>query len=226
MRDCPNGHRSASADYCDQCGAVIGAVRSAVPRHRGAGAEPAPAELTCRGCGRSLDGRFCEHCGHDSLAAVDPGPSGRAGSDPPRHTVTWSVLAAADRTYFDAVLAVNGPDAATVTFPPFCPERRFPLRGGQALVGRRNRRRGIEPEIDLTGPPEDPGVSHSHAMLVAQPDGSWAVVDLGSANGTYLDGDHGTPIRPNTPVPIGDGGRLHVGAWTVLTLRAHRGRPA
>ena len=69
-------------------------------------------------------------------------------------------------------------------------------------------------------PPADPAVSHSHAMLVAQPGGGWAVVDLGSANGTYVNGG-GTPIAENVPVPIGDGDRIHVGAWSTLTLRAN-----
>jgi pSer/pThr/pTyr-binding forkhead associated (FHA) protein len=115
--------------------------------------------------------------------------------------------------------ALAGPDADGVGFPPFCPERRFPLTGRQFLVGRRSRSRGIEPEIDLTGPPEDPGVSHAHAILLAQEGGGWAVVDLDSANGTYLN-DSEDPIEPNLPVPVSAGDRIHVGAWTTLTLHA------
>jgi hypothetical protein len=133
------------------------------------------------------------------------------------------VVAVADRDYFEAMRALNGPDASTVSFPQFCPQRRFPLRGDRALVGRRSPRRGIEPEIDLTGPPEDPGVSHSHALLLAQPDGTWAVVDLGSANGTYINDDRTAPITANRPIPIGDRDRIHIGAWTRLTLQANGG---
>ncbi len=80
-----------------------------------------------------------------------------------------------------------------------------------------SRSRGIEPEIDLTGPPEDAGVSHSHAALVSTPDGGWAVVDLGSSNGTYIN-DSTTPIAPNKPIPVKEGDQIHVGAWTTLTL--------
>jgi pSer/pThr/pTyr-binding forkhead associated (FHA) protein len=87
------------------------------------------------------------------------------------------------------------------------------------LIGRRSRARGIEPEVDLTGPPTDPGVSHAHAMLVAQAGATWAVVDLDSANGTYLNDDP-DPIAANTPVPVTAGDRIHVGAWTTLTLRS------
>jgi pSer/pThr/pTyr-binding forkhead associated (FHA) protein len=115
--------------------------------------------------------------------------------------------------------AIDAPDAETVAFPVFCPERRFALIGGQLLIGRRSRSRGIEPEIDLTGPPEDAGVSHSHAALVSTPEGGWAVVDLGSSNGTYIN-DSTTPIAPNKPVPVKEGDQIHVGAWTTLTLQA------
>jgi hypothetical protein len=55
-------------------------------------------------------------------------------------------------------------------------------------------------------------------MLVAQPDGTWAVVDLDSSNGTYLN-DSPDPIKPHEPVPVGDGDKVHVGAWTTLTLQ-------
>jgi FHA domain len=129
------------------------------------------------------------------------------------------LLVAADRAYHSRMAAIDAPDAEAVAFPVFCPERRFALIGGQLLIGRRSRSRGIEPEIDLTGPPEDAGVSHSHAALVSTPDGGWAVVDLGSSNGTYIN-DSTKPIEPNKPVPVKEGDQIHVGAWTTLTLLA------
>ena len=45
---------------------------------------------------------------------------------------------------------------------------------------------GLNPEIDLSSPPIDVGVSHQHAVLMRQPDGSWAIVDPGSTNGVFL----------------------------------------
>jgi hypothetical protein len=129
------------------------------------------------------------------------------------------LLVAADRAYHARMAAIDAPDAEAVAFPVFCPDRRFLLSGGQMLIGRRSRSRGIEPEIDLTGPPEDAGVSHSHAALVSTPDGGWAVVDLGSSNGTYIN-DSTKPIEPNKPVPVKEGDQIHVGAWTTLTLLA------
>ncbi|WP_378787178.1 FHA domain-containing protein [Nonomuraea fastidiosa] len=130
--------------------------------------------------------------------------------------VRWEAVAAADRAYFDKVIAEGGPDAAAMQFPPYCPERSFPLLGEQVRIGRRSRARNITPEIDLTGPPEDPGVSHLHAVLLAQPDGGWLLVDPGSSNGTQV---NGRTLQTNVPTRVGPGDRIHLGAWTVITIR-------
>ena len=126
-------------------------------------------------------------------------------------------MVTADRAYYDSVIAEGGPDAASIEFPGYCPERLFRLTGREMRIGRRSVSRGLEPEIDLTGPPADPGVSHLHAVLIAEPDGTWAVLDPGSANGTIVNsGEIVTGVR----VPLHDGDRVCVGAWTVLTVQA------
>jgi hypothetical protein len=130
-------------------------------------------------------------------------------------TSIWTAVVAADRDYYETVRAAGGPDTDAITFPAYCPERRFRLSGKEVRVGRRSVSRGIDPEIDLTGPPADPGVSRLHAVLVAAPDGTWSIVDPGSENGTLL---NGTEIPRGTPVPLHDGDRIHLGAWTALTI--------
>jgi FHA domain len=137
-------------------------------------------------------------------------PAGRAAAE-------WTAVATADRAYFDSVVEASGPDAAAVQFPEYCPERRFRLFGPEMRVGRRSPSRGLEPEIDLTGPPTDPGVSHLHAVLIADEDGGWAVYDPGSANGTQV---NGRDMAPGSRVRLHDGDRISLGAWTVLTIRA------
>jgi pSer/pThr/pTyr-binding forkhead associated (FHA) protein len=47
------------------------------------------------------------------------------------------------------------------------------------------------------------------------------VQDLGSTNGTTIN-DGADPIDADAPVPLGDGDRIHLGAWTTITLRAQR----
>ncbi|MEU8802495.1 FHA domain-containing protein [Spirillospora sp. NPDC048819] len=252
MPVCPSGHTSEAADYCDVCGDLMdGAKRAefAAPAPAptpdptpdpapAAGPEAGPgktASSTCPHCDTPRSGRFCEVDGYDfetgalhtaQLPAPRPRPlvpSQRTSS--PRLTPPGpSALIVADREYFDTVIAQMGPDAAGLKFPPYSLERRVPLIGDQVRIGRRSTSRAILPEIDLSAPPEDPGVSHLHAVLLAQPDGTWNLVDPGSTNGTTVNG--GTdPIGVNTPVPMADGDRIHVGAWTTITLSLQEGPP-
>ncbi|MEV7617272.1 FHA domain-containing protein [Streptomyces sp. NPDC089799] len=130
----------------------------------------------------------------------------------------WSATIAPDRSYFMAMMQRSGPEAVGLNLPAYSPEQHLPLSGEQITIGRRRASTGESPDIDLSVPPEDPGVSHQHAVLVQQPDGSWAVVDQNSTNGTTINGGE-EPIQPYVPVPLADGDRVHVGAWTTITVR-------
>ena len=227
MPTCPKGHASTATDYCDECGAPIGAPASAPPK--APTVEAPAAEATgepCPECDTPRDGRFCEVCGHDFLAEPSSVPAkspdqapdkGAAASPSTPAPKGWRVVVTADRAFHARMQ--SAPDAEVVPFPAFCPERRFELTGSEMLIGRRSRSRGIEPAIDLAGPPEDAGASHMHALLVATPEGTWTVVDLDSSNGTYLNDDP-DPIAANQPVPLADGDRIHVGAFTTLTVQS------
>ncbi|MBX7468612.1 FHA domain-containing protein [Streptomyces sp. MAG02] len=130
----------------------------------------------------------------------------------------WSITIGPDRDYFLAMMQRSGPEAAGLNLPAYSPEQQRPLSGNQITIGRRRHSTGEAPDIDLSVPPEDPGVSHQHAVLVQQPDGTWAVVDQNSTNGTTVNGSS-EPIQPYVPVPLQDGDRVHVGAWTTITVR-------
>jgi FHA domain len=96
--------------------------------------------------------------------------------------------------------------------PQDAPELVFPLDMDENLVGRRSDARKIFPEIDLS----DPGVSHRQLKLLRQPDGSFAALELGSANGTTL---NGVALKPGLVTPLAAGDELLVGMWTRLQLR-------
>lgn len=228
MPSCPAGHDSTSADFCDVCGlAMGGAAPTAAPTV--VTAPELPAE-TCPECGEPRTGRFCEGCSYDFVAGAsktpvvtqaipDPVPVGQVPAAVVAAVANgWSAVVTADRGYFDAVQQQDGEDVPTITFPAYCPDRHFTLTGEQIRIGRLSRSRGLVPEIDLTGPPQDPGVSHLHAVLLAQDGGGWAVVDPGSTNGTTINDDL-DPIANDVAVPVKDGDRIHVGAWTTITLR-------
>jgi hypothetical protein len=129
---------------------------------------------------------------------------------------SWSAVVSADRTYYDIVRRASGAGAQGIDFPVYAAERRFSLVGAQMRIGRHSASRGLYPEIDLTGPPTDPGISRLHAVLIARPDGGWAVLDPGSANGTMV---NGTEIPANQQVPLRDGDRINLGAWTAITVQ-------
>ncbi len=270
MAVCPNGHDSASDDFCDVCGmrilspagassTPVGAAPDA-PLGAPAGRMPQAAspDQSCPVCGTAGSGAFCESCGFNFSAAqpsfspaaqppfpsappsppvppvtpvpteisvpVSPPPSPAPSapftpSTPPAPAygpVAWTAVVSSDRDYYDSVRAASGPEGEAIPFPAYCAERRFRLSGNQMRIGRRSVSRGLDPEIDLTGPPADPGISRLHAVLVAGPDGNWSVLDPGSANGTLV---NGTEIPTGDPVPLHEGDRVNLGAWTAITVR-------
>jgi len=144
-------------------------------------------------------------------AQVPPGvPGGPGAAD-----AEWTAVVTADRAYYESVSAVDERDNASISFPGEIPERRIALSGTEIRIGRRSVRLGIEPEIDLIGPPLDPGVSRLHAKLVPAPDGSWTVVDLGTENGIMV---NGRDVPSGDSVHLRPGDRIHLGAWTKITI--------
>jgi hypothetical protein len=148
-------------------------------------------------------------------SAPPPREAPPSASSFPYPQATWTAVVGADRAYYEQVQAVTGSEGAAVAFPSYCAERRFQLVGNQMRIGRRSVSRGLSPEIDLTGPPADPGISRLHAVLIAMPDGGWAVLDPGSANGTLL---NGSEIGVGDQVALHDGDRINLGAWTSITV--------
>jgi pSer/pThr/pTyr-binding forkhead associated (FHA) protein len=105
-------------------------------------------------------------------------------------------------------------DAASVSFPQHVPVRRFRLTGTEARIGRRSASQGT-PEIDLAGPPADPGVSRLHATLTSAPDGTWSITDLGNVNAIRV---NGVDVPAGSTIQLCPGDRIHLGAWTQLTI--------
>jgi FHA domain len=183
----------------------------------GQAAAPGPGDPyadACPRCGQARLGPFCASCGFSFEPAR--GRARHAGPAAPAQ-VAWTAVVGADRSYYEAMVGPGGPEPGSPSFPGYGQEREYVLTAPRMRIGRRSSSLGLEPDIDLTGPPTDPGVSRLHAILVAEPDGSWAVLDSGSANGTLVnDREIVTGVR----VPLRDGDRIHMGAWTVLTIQA------
>jgi FHA domain-containing protein len=209
MPTCVEGHSSKADDYCDVCGAPI-ETSGAQPD-----SPPTAETKACPACGMPVTGRFCEACGHDT-ALPEPTARPQAPEPPAASTQTarWTAVVNADREFYERVLARGGPD--TVAFPQYFPERRIVLRRDTALIGRHNPEQGVEPEIDLGIHPADRGVSTQHAVLRVRDD-KLTITDLGSTNGTSLNDSE--DFLPNgVETPLTDGDRIHVGAWTTITV--------
>ena len=94
-----------------------------------------------------------------------------------------------------------------VIVPPSGRQLALPAEG-EAVIGRLDATRGVFPNIDLT--PEgglEGGVSRRHARIHRQK-AQYFVEDLGSANGTFLNGQRLTPYLPH---PLHDGDELQLG---------------
>jgi len=226
---CPDCGTPRADRFCEECGYDF----STGTQHQQRIPQPAVAPLPPPGQQQPFPPSTAQPLPQQgSQPIAQPVPPGRpaAPTDPSLYdrreqpqqtgppTARWVAVVAADREYYEAVLAQDGPDASAIAFPPYCPERRVPMTGSQIRIGRRSSSRGIFPEIDLSEPPEDPGVSRTHAVLLPKPDGSWTLVDPGSSNGTTVN-DTLDPIAVNVEIPLQDGDRIHVGAWTTITIR-------
>jgi len=145
-----------------------------------------------------------------SNTSTGGGGSSGSSSRPP----VWTVRVLPDHDYFLRVLEWDGPDARHMQFPHEEEVLTLTLTGDSMRIGRRNSSvTSAPPEIALG----DPGVSRRHAMLLRCGDGTWEVMDLGSANGTTINGGYDRVRRD--PVRLDDGDRVHVGAWTTLEIR-------
>lgn len=106
---------------------------------------------------------------------------------------------AADDTVPAQLHVVAGPDAGGVHL----------LHGGQIRIGR---------SADADVPLDDPDVSRLHCAVTVSEDGRVSVADLGSTNGTSLDG---TEVR-DRPVPLLPGALLRLGESTLRLTAGSR----
>jgi FHA domain len=219
---CPAGHESTTADYCDTCGAPIGAApesagaaaaeaagESAVEAGaQGAGGEVAtegratgPAVTACPGCGEPVTARFCESCGYDVESGTPAGPA------------PVTLVLGTDRTHWDRMVGSGEP-----AFPAVAPTLSFELTGDRSMLGRvRSGAPAGDIDLALTGTAADPAISH-HQCVFERDGATWTVRDAGSANGTWIN-DATEPLAEGATHALAPGDRILMGAWTCLTVR-------
>jgi pSer/pThr/pTyr-binding forkhead associated (FHA) protein len=86
------------------------------------------------------------------------------------------------------------------------------LKNPVTQIGRSSQKRNVHPDIACDW---DAAVSHRHARIELDAGGNAFLVDLGSTNGTMLNGQL---ISANTPVKLNDGDRISLGGKTALII--------
>jgi FHA domain len=211
---CPKGHPSAEPDFCSECGAKIGGSSVNVPSAPSlAPNSPGASGVGCPDCGtqRTIDGSsFCELCGYNFETGSHgeiPLPAQSVPDTPP--APKWTVQITVDA----ALKEPESPDPPADWTP-----RSLPVERDTLLIGRTGRSRATTPDIALDF---DSGVSTRHALLTRTHGIGWTIRDIGSSNGTRL---NGTELQPMVDVLLKAGDRVTLGHWSCLTL-AEDGQP-
>jgi hypothetical protein len=226
---CPNGHPSASSDYCDTCGAPMGQSLTPDPDNApaaspaatssgtgagatgsgsaGAGEASPPATEPCPNCAlvNSPDALFCEGCGYDFTTGTMPRES--APTNPldlgaaPAHPTAPDPVAPSVKIEWVAEVWIDPDWYAEQHSEEPCPSPGLPVVVPLRAQSLLIGRTSRSRNIH----PEiecsaDIGVSRRQAQLTT--DGQrWWVEDLQSSNGTYV-GAASTAL-PTDPLPPG-----------------------
>lgn len=213
---CRRGHYSVSDDYCDICGARnwnagqrLGSAVAAPPAPAAA-AVRAPVEPPCPVCATPREGsdRFCPSCAYDfETGEAWDGRSSLAALAAPAATLSSSRAT--------GLMAVVSADASRSNErgcpapPADTPEHVFFLDQPSMVIGRGDSA-GVQMPITA-----DPYVSRRHAEIVDL-GGQWGIRDLGSTNGTKLNGSAlvGTEVRLLRPHDV-----VEIGCFSKLTIQ-------
>ncbi len=227
MYSCPKGHNSTEADFCSECGAKIRGLEIAQlvpnpgnpPVSTSSGViQPCPVCTTPHEGG---SGDFCEICGYNFLTGSEggvpfpipippvniPSSASTPASNPPVS------LPQTGTGQWQAIISID-PSLASLESPP-APNQApvsIDLTNSTNLIGRTSQARAIHPEIPLD---LDDAVSSRHAILTLNTDGSLILRDIGSSNGTMLNGKE---IAIMADIAIRSGDEITLGHWTRIKL--------
>src|SRR5271157_454947 len=166
-------------DYCDGCGAKLGAASAEAS---GGGAAPAaetpPAESAAPPASEATTGEI----------KPEPAPSAEGGAAAPPPEAP-SPAATAVPQFKAKLQVIRGGRKG----------QEFPLENGNNFIGRWDPETGAFPEVDLEQDDPEAKISRKHALIRIE-DGKLTLEDIGSLNGTYL--NRQPRLQPGSPVEI------------------------
>ena len=215
---CSQNHRSDTADFCSVCGAEIAGVPAGP-------AAPAGSSAACPQCATVAESAaqvFCEVCGYNFRtggSGVPPAPVAAPAVAPVAAPITAPPPSAplpAEQVRWDLTVEVDAKlyGTANPDAPVGQPVQTFTLFDDESLLGRGGT--DVRVQIPIRG---DTGISRRQALFVRRSDGSLVVRDVGSANGTQLNGKE---LVAGVETPVADGDVIAVGAWTRVTVHLVR----
>lgn len=180
--------------------------------------------IKCQSCGtENLDrSQFCEQCG--GRLAVAPQTSGQhrvPSYAPPvvsnpgvRISNITSVGLPPLVDHSQPKNESDGVSASKVGHARLTIERgesintEFNLSAEESYIGRWDADNGIFPDVDLDAHDPDAKVSRRHARIIFR-NGTYAIEDLGSTNGTFV--NRGRRLLPGNPQTLNEGDEIIVG---------------
>jgi len=158
----------------------------------------------CNNCNtKQFDGTiFCAECGASMLAPRQQETTISLGQPAPSSEVRSSNIQLSPTP----ITPANSP---SITLVIMNSGRRILLDvSDDLLIGRKDNARGIFPDVDLgLDGGFDAGVSRRHA-IISYADGIYRIEDLGSANGTFINGQR---LAPQSSMSIANGDELKCG---------------
>ncbi|HLW70536.1 MAG TPA: FHA domain-containing protein [Candidatus Binataceae bacterium] len=182
-------------DYCDGCGAKLGA----------AAATPSPSANGGEGPSALAEAPVVPPVSEPALAASEPAataPEATTPSKAPTGEMTApspTPAAAAAPAPFKAKLSITRGGRRN---------QEFELETGNNLVGRWDPETGSFPEVDLDADDTEAKISRKHA-LIRLDGGKITIEDIGSLNGTYV--NRQPRLQPGNPTELKDGDEVIIG---------------
>ena len=189
--------------------------------------------MTCERCGtENLEGsRYCDECGAAMWLAgrasdITRMPEQSNGSDSNGRreasaTISQSVRGAGQaaisqrQTSAPLVPSEKRVHALLVIERGSSAGKQFSLSDDNSNIGRWDAEGGVFPDVDLDSDDPEAKVSRRHARI-SRRDGQYAIEDLGSTNGTFV--NRGRRLVPGNSQPLQDGDEVIVGK-TFLRFR-------
>ena len=187
--------------------------------------------IACERCGtQNLDGsRYCDECGAalwlsgksgDRPAAQGNGADGHSNremSATVARAANPSLAAVVSQSQSSGpVVVTDGSAHATLVIERGSSAgKQFPLSHQDSNIGRWDADGGVFPDVDLDTDDPEAKVSRRHARISFR-DGQYAIEDLGSTNGTFV--NRGRRLKPGDRQALKDGDEIIVGK-TFLRFR-------